>query len=70
MKVSAASSSAAVVTPARAFDFSRVRHRARIDPAAAIRSISSGVFLMIRAGPRGWVEAAPRLSALFPHIEG
>jgi hypothetical protein len=49
MNFSAAASRSAVVTPARAFDFRSVRQRARIEPAAAMRSISSGVFLMIRA---------------------
>src|SRR5215213_3153191 len=47
MNFSAAWSSSAVVTPGRAFRESSVWQRARIFPAAAILSSSSGDFLMI-----------------------
>src|SRR4051812_7422503 len=49
MNFSAASSRSAVVTPSRTFDSSSARVRTRISPAAAMRSISSGVFLTITA---------------------
>src|SRR5581483_4061734 len=47
MNFSAAWSSSAVVTPGRIFPASRLMVLTRIAPAAAIRSISCGVFLMI-----------------------
>src|SRR5688500_14658012 len=47
MNFSAASSSSAVVTPGRALRESSVWQRARIFPASAILSSSSGDFLMI-----------------------
>src|SRR3954465_13261413 len=47
MKRSAASSRSSVVTPARAFERSIWRQRARIAPERAMASISSGDFLMI-----------------------
>src|ERR1700748_3520934 len=47
MNFSAVSSSSRVVTPGRTFPASRFRVLTRTAPAAAIRSISSGLFLMI-----------------------
>src|SRR5581483_8296566 len=47
MNFSAAWSSSAVVTPGRIFPASRLMVLTRIAPAAAMRSISCGVFLMI-----------------------
>jgi hypothetical protein len=47
MNRSAAASRSAVVTPGRAFARRISWQRARIRPAAAIRSISSGVFSWI-----------------------
>src|SRR6476469_4180089 len=47
MNFSAASSSSRVVMPGRTFPASRFRVLTRTAPAAAIRSISSGLFLMI-----------------------
>src|SRR3954471_12682581 len=49
MNFSAASSRSAVVTPSRTFAASSSRVLTRISPAAAMRSISSGVFLTITA---------------------
>src|ERR1700758_1411229 len=49
MNFSAALSSSLVVTPCRTLPASRFIVLTRIAPAAAIRSISSGVFLMINA---------------------
>src|SRR4051812_15816888 len=49
MNFSAASSRSAVVTPSRTLLSSNARVRTRISPAAAMRSISSGVFLTITA---------------------
>src|SRR6266550_346472 len=67
MKRSAASSSSAVVMPGWHFERSMRRHRAWITPAAAIRSICSGVFLMIiRRSPR---QRKPSLE-LFFHAQG
>src|SRR5947208_13534686 len=60
MKRSAASSSSAVVTPGWHFARSRRRQRAWITPAAAIRSICSGVFLMIIRDPLGGENRAGR----------
>src|SRR5579875_47863 len=50
MKRSAAWSSSPVVTPGRTLPASRLIVRTRMAPAAAIRSISSGLFLMIIEG--------------------
>ena len=47
MNCSAACVELAVVTPGRILPASRFIVRTRMAPAAAIRSISSGVFLMI-----------------------
>src|SRR5262245_26734442 len=49
MNFSAAASSSAVVTPGRSLLCSRARVLTRMSPAAAILSISSGLFLMIMA---------------------
>src|SRR5919206_1544913 len=49
MNRSAASSSSAVVTPSRTLDSRRRSVCTRMTPAAAMRSISCGVFLMITA---------------------
>src|SRR5579875_2083494 len=64
MNRSAARSSSAVLTPGRIFAASRFIARARICPAAAIRSISWGLFLMItaRPSPRRSQELRPRRS--------
>src|SRR4051794_32418912 len=51
MNFSAASSSSPVVTPGLIFPATRFIVLTRIAPAAAIRSISSGVFLMITCAP-------------------
>src|SRR3954470_2632246 len=58
MNFSAASSSSPVVTPSRTLDSSSLSVRTRISPAAAILSISAGVFLMITP----WL---PRLDLVF-----
>src|SRR3954464_5224792 len=50
MKVSAALSSSPVVTPGRTLPSSSLSVRTRMSPAAAILSISSGDFLMIKSG--------------------
>src|SRR6476619_2661536 len=50
MNFSAAASRSAVVTPGRSLLSTRARVFTRISPAAAILSISSGVFLMITRG--------------------
>src|SRR2546427_10748201 len=60
MKRSAASSSSAVVMPGWHFARSMRRQRAWITPAAAIRSICSGVFLMIIRDPLGGENRAGR----------
>src|SRR5437588_10366942 len=49
MNFSAAWSSSRVVTPGRTFPAMRFIVLTRMAPAAAIRSISSGVFLMIKS---------------------
>src|SRR3954454_20010107 len=53
MTLSAASSRSAVVTPSRTLPSSSRSVRTRTAPAAAIRSISSGDFLMITTARRG-----------------
>src|SRR5437762_96472 len=54
MNRSAARSSSLVVTPGRTLPASRFIVRTRIAPAAAMRSTSSGLFLMITGcSPRG-----------------
>src|ERR1700761_4284603 len=65
MNRSAASSSSWVVMPGRTLPCSRFIVRTRIAPAAAIRSISSGDFLMIIALPR-----LVRLDVLFEAQRG
>src|SRR5690242_7567112 len=51
MNFSAAWSSSWVLTPGRTFPASRLIVLTRMSPAAAIRSISSGLFLMIIGAP-------------------
>src|SRR4051794_25201903 len=51
MNASAAASSSAVLTPGRIFPCTRLSVLTRMLPAAAILSISSGVFLRITGGP-------------------
>src|SRR5581483_8069583 len=59
MNRAAASSSSLVVTPGRTLEASILRQRAWTAPAAAIRSICSGVFLTI-------TPAGPALDLLHP----
>src|ERR671933_901246 len=59
MNRSAASSSSAVVTPSRTLDSRRRSVWTRITPAAAMRSISCGVFLMITARRGGVSRRCP-----------
>ncbi len=73
MNFSTASSSSLVVTPSRTFDATRRIVRAWTAPAAAIFSISAGVFLMItrRASDVGFeLQRGDRRADVLVHLGG